>query len=269
VKGVLTSLANPRVRRARGLQRARERSASGLVLAEGVKVVRELLDLPERVVEIFWAEQVTERPGGGSMLDRARAAGVPLVQVTDAVLERLADTRTPQGVVAVARLTPATLPEILARPGDVLVLAGVQDPGNMGTLIRSAEAAGAAGVVLGPGCADPAGGKAVRAAAGSVFRLPWAEWDGPIETLADYLKAESCVVCVAQVDGDISPREAARYARVAWILGAEGQGVPAELAAVADCAVRVPMAPPVDSLNVAIAGSLLLFSRGGAASGGG
>ncbi|MDH5525764.1 MAG: RNA methyltransferase [Nitrospirota bacterium] len=258
---ILTSVANPHVRKARALHQGKHRRESGLALAEGVKVVTELLDLPGRVRELFWCSTVYERPGGTALLEKAAAAGVQLTGVSTPVLARIADTRTPQGVVAVVALTPAPLMQVVTGTGDLLVLAGVQDPGNVGTLMRSAEAAGACGVIIDRNCADPTGFKAVRAAAASVFRLPWGVWDAPADSLADYLKSESFTVCVAQVDGDTSPADLPAGVRAAWVMGAEGQGVPLELAAAADRAIRIPMAPPVDSLNVAVAGSLLMFGR--------
>ncbi|MBI5135731.1 MAG: RNA methyltransferase [Nitrospirae bacterium] len=257
----LTSTANPRVRWVKGLHQARQRRAEGVAVAEGIKAVAELAADPARVVAVFWSETCAGRPEGTALLDALGRAGVPLTEVAPHVLDAMADTRTPQGVIAVVRCAPADLEALLARPGDVLVLDGVQDPGNVGALLRSAAAAGAAGVVLAGGCADPTQPKAVRSAAGCLLRLPFVAWHDAPEVLADRLKAAGCRLAVARADGAEPPARVAAAGRVAWVLGAEGGGVCAGLRARADVSVAIPMAAGVESLNVAVAGSLLLFAR--------
>jgi len=256
----LTSTANPKVRRIKGLHQAKARVAEGVALAEGIKVVAELAARPERLLEVFWSETCAARPQGAELLDRLAAAEVSLWEVSEHVLSAMADTRTPQGVVAVVSCQPARLDALLAQGGDVLILDGVHDPGNVGTLIRTAGAAGAAGVVLTGNGADPTAPKVVRSAAGCQFTLPFVVWKEAPEPLAEALNKSGCRIAVARSLGGSAPATVGE-GRVAWVLGSEGGGVSTRWEVLADLTVALPMANGVESLNVAVAGSILLFSR--------
>ncbi|MFQ5509530.1 MAG: TrmH family RNA methyltransferase [Leptospirillia bacterium] len=243
----------------RGLKQSAARREEGLAVAEGPKAVEELLFAADQVECLFWCET-----GSGEAARLAlefSRAGAPVEEMSPTVLAAAADTRTPQGVIAVVRVAPTPMGDLLAASGDMLLLDGVQDPGNVGTLIRSAEAAGAAGVILLDGSADPTGAKAVRAAAGSVFRLPWLRWTGPLDDLADTLRKNGRPVAIATADGAVSPAEAAAHGAVCWVVGTEGAGVSDGLRRCADLTVSLPMSGGVDSLNAAVAGSLLLYTR--------
>ncbi len=257
---VLTSTANARVRWVKSLHQGKHRRAEGVLLAEGIKAVAELAARPDCLKQVFWAESCTRRPEGAALIEALSGGDVPLQPVADHVLTAMADTRTPQGVVAVAACAPAPLERVLSRTVDVLVLDGLQDPGNVGTLIRTAAAAGAAGVVLVGGCADPTGPKAVRSAAGCLFSLPFTLWREPIEPLAAALKRADCRIAVYRASGGTRP-DRLGAGRIAWIVGAEGAGVSDLWDDRADLSVAIPMAGGVESLNVAVAGGLLLFSR--------
>jgi TrmH family RNA methyltransferase len=261
VTEIITSTANPSVRWVKRLQKAKNRRAEGVALAEGVKAVRELCAQPERVVQLFWARPCLEKPGGRTLIDRLATSSIPHQEVAEHVLEAMADTQSPQGVLAVAKCAPATLDDLAQSDGDVLVLDGVQDPGNVGTLIRSVAASGGAGVVLARACSDPTGPKVVRAAAGAVFNVPYVVWDQPAEDLADALQAMGCRIAVARADGKSDPARVVDGGRIAWVMGAEGGGVSDALRSRADLSVAIPMAAGVESLNVAVAGSLLLYFR--------
>jgi TrmH family RNA methyltransferase len=192
------------------------------------------------------------------------------VRVTTAeqrVIEAICDTRSSQGVVAVCRLPEPDLPALLSRPGPVVLVERLSDPGNLGTIIRTAEAVGAAGVITTPGSVDPWNPKTVRAAAGSSFRLPVvADQDG-LAVLELLAKGERTSVALTA--------EATREARqligewlgsgaqadsIAWIVGSEAHGISNELAQTADLRARLPMRAPVESLNAAIALSVCLYA---------
>lgn len=156
----------PSVRAARRLRRRRERAETGRLLVEGPHAVAEAVD---HLVEVFATMPQSAR--GEQALERCRSAGVPVVTVTERALSALADARTPQGIVGVAQWPRRGLADL--RDAQLLiVLDGVADPGNLGTVVRTADAAGADGVVLTRGSVDPTNAKAVRASAGSMFHLP-------------------------------------------------------------------------------------------------
>lgn len=240
----------------RGLHRRKERIASGLFLAEGIRVVEELLDskLELRLAVVAPALQATER--GRRLLDRLRDA-TPVRQVDDRSLGALAGTQTPQGVLVVAHaprheLTGMELPDTAT----ILILDGVQDPGNFGTLVRTADAFGVAGVAVLPGTVDPWNAKSVRAAAGASFRIPIVE-TGAAE-LGGWLRAEGFSIYGADAGGeDVTRVELAP--RAALVVGNEGAGLSAAAREIVDTTVAVPIEPHVESLNVAVAGGILLF----------
>ena len=186
------------------------------------------------------------------LVNRARATGATITYVDGEQLERALTTRTPQPIVAVAPLPVGSAVEVADRAREtglpVVVLAGVSDPGNAGTVIRSAAAAGAAGVLLTPGSVDPTNPKVVRASAGALFALPVAGVEDP---------ASLGLTTVAAVAGGDSPDEVDLSGPVALVLGGEAAGLPEGLTW--DAEVSLPLDGGVESLNVAMAGTVLLY----------
>lgn len=256
----LRSASGARVRWLRALHKPRVRQREGLAIAEGLKAVAELVPLADRVVHLFWSGAAEARGEGRALVAAFRERGVAMDRVEEGLLERLSDTRAPQGVIAVARAAPKPLDAVLGARADLLVLEDVQDPGNVGTLIRTVEAAGGAGLVLAGASADPTGPKCVRAAAGSVFRVPWVVWPGAPAALAQRIRGAGYALGIASPGGTPLP-EALPDGPVAWALGAEGAGVSPELRRHGTFTAAIPMAPGVDSLNVAVAGAVLLYAR--------
>jgi TrmH family RNA methyltransferase len=183
--------------------------------------------------------------------------GVPVFDVTEAVLKVMSEAVTPQGVVAVAEMRPASVFDVAG--GDlVVVLAEVRDPGNAGTLIRSAEAAGAAGIVFTDGSVDPYAPKTVRAAAGSLFRLPIVR-DVSLRDAVGALREAGHRILGADATSPSHIDEIELPGRLTFVLGNEAWGVPPDAAELLDETVGIRMPGPTESLNVAVAGSILLF----------
>lgn len=243
----------------RDLGRRRGRERRGLALAEGVRLVEEALlaRVPIRGVAVAPTLEGTAR--GRALKDALDGAGVRQVTVTAAELEQLADTEHPQGVVAVIeppRWTLSDLRPAARRP--VLVLDAVQDPGNVGTMLRTALAFGAAGVIAVTGTAELTNPKVVRGAMGALFRLPWASADEA--ELAEWLEACRAELWVAAMDGEpASLVGASAPERIALVIGNEGAGVRDSLAARAARRISVPLPGPVESLNAATAAAILLY----------
>lgn len=193
-------------------------------------------------------------------LDRLEEAGSHVVRVTSDVLNAMSPVRTPSGVVALARRPSTPLAAVFA-PAPFLVLAAVevQDPGNVGALVRTAEAAGASGVVSAGVAADPLGWKALRAAMGSAFRLPVARLAAAADIVRE-TRARGGRVLALVPRGGTAITEVDLRGPVCLLLGGEGRGLPDDLAIGADQRVQLPMRPPVESLNVAVAGALALYA---------
>ena len=241
----------------RSLRQRRAREAEGLFLAEGVRAVEDLLASPLPIRLAVAASTLGDMPRGQALMDVLAARGVALRETGERELAALADTETPQGILAVAPIPAAGLDALRLEgydPAVVLVLDAVQDPGNFGTLARTAEALGAAGLVALPGTVDPWNPKSVRAAMGSTFRLPVVEtaWDA----LGPWLRAQGAETLAAVVGG--TPLGDQRPRRAALVLGNEGAGVGNETRARADRAVGIPLRGRAESLNVAAAGAILL-----------
>jgi len=188
----------------------------------------------------------------------AAAAARPRL-VSRAVLERIADTKTPQHLLAIARRRDVPVAELFARPGPLVFLFGLQDPGNLGAVVRVAEAAGGAGVAAAPGSADFFHPRAVRASAGSVLRLP-VSGRVSFEPFARDAKEAGRVLCGAVPSGGDDPFLSPAPQASVIVVGSEGSGLPAGAYRYLDRRLTIPMRPPVDSLNAAVAAALLLYS---------
>jgi RNA methyltransferase, TrmH family len=192
------------------------------------------------------------------VVERARAAGITVTEVSEAVMAHLTSAVTPQGIVAVARFVDVTLDELASDLGLVPVLCAVRDPGNAGAILRSADASGASGVVFSTSSVDVYNPKAVRASAGSLFHLPVVREAGAPEAVAA-LRGRGARILAAAPDGPRSLYEADLTGPVAVLFGNEAWGLRPEVRELADEAVRVPIEGRAESLNLAAAAALVLF----------
>lgn len=242
------------------LQTTRQRAKEGLFLVEGVRGAGEFL-APDARLGIRFAlvsPRLTELQGGEALRDQLQDSGIPVETLEDQELWALSATEQPQGVLLVGEEpTEAWHPEDLPSGPRLLILDGIQDPGNVGTLVRAARAFGLDGVVALDGTCDPWNPKAVRASAGAPahIQIHRADW----ETVSSWLQAEGIPLLVAEAGG-VDVRRAEMAHTWAMVLGSEGTGVRPEIRTEAAQHLAIPMTPGVDSLNVAMAGSILLFS---------
>ena len=241
---------------ARDLRRRRARERQALFVAEGVRTVEELLAAGLAVRGLLAAPAVREAERGGALLARARDRGIAVHEVDADDFASAASTDAPQGVLAVAEVPARGLPDLDVAAGrPLLVLDAVQDPGNVGTMIRTAAAFGAAGVVALPGTVDLWNPKVVRSAMGALFRLPAVP--APLPALAAFLGERDVPLWGADMHG--TPLDGASAPpRVAIAVGNEGAGLSEEVRRSADRLVSIPIAADVESLNVAVAAGILL-----------
>ena len=259
---VITSAANPAVKAARKLTRRHGRSRAGdSFLVEGPQAVGEGLAFLQRVFVTTAALQTQ-----AELVQRCRDGGVEVLAVDDAVLAELATTVTPQGIVGVAALAAPPL-ETVVTPGALLVvLHQVRDPGNAGTAIRTADAAGADAVILTAGSVDPRNPKAVRASTGSLFHLPVID-NVAFADLVSTAAASGVRLVGASADGATDHTDANLGGGVALVFGNEAHGLPAAVRAACDALVRVPLpeAPRpgysgvAESLNLAATVAVLAY----------
>jgi RNA methyltransferase, TrmH family len=269
----VTSIRSPRVKAARQLARRSSRQRTRLFLAEGPQAVREALAwsraAPQHcdgaacvVTELFVTAEAWSRHD--ELVARASAQGVPVLAVSGQVMAELAQTVTPQGLLAVCRFIDVALERLTeAAPRLVVLLANVRDPGNAGTVLRTADAAGADGVVFSDSSVDPYNSKCVRASAGSLFHVPVVA-GSPLRQAAAALRGAGMQVLAAdggadrQLDGLEADGGLGRP--TAWLFGNEAWGLPADLLALADEAVAVPIYGRAESLNLAAAAAVCLYA---------
>lgn len=228
------------------------RAREGRYLIEGPKVIGDALDSGIVVEDLFLDAGSLDDP----TVARAREAGVRCHVVSDHILRTLADATTPQGQVAVARRSTVALPEVLASTGLILVLAQVRDPGNAGTLVRTAAAVGADAVVFTHGSVDPFGPKTLRAASGSIFKVPIAEASS-LSTALHSLRQKGLTTIATDAHSERALYDLDLTVPVAVVVGNESWGI--ESSEAFDERAAIPMPGDVESLNVAIAGSLFLL----------
>ncbi len=240
----------------RDLHRPRGRERRGLALAEGVRLVEEVLaaGVECRAVVVSPALGGTER---GRALRAALESAGPVTETTDDELAQLAATEHPQGVVAVIVPKRWTLDDIVIGPsGVVVVLDALQDPGNVGTIVRTALALGGKGVVTLPGTADLENPKTMRSAMGATFRLPALRSEE--RTLREWLDRHRVTVAATAMEGQ--PFDRARLTGpLALVFGNEGAGLTSELGRNAKLTVSIPLEPGAESLNVAVAAGIFLY----------
>ena len=240
---------------ARRLTRRRWRDREGAFLVEGQRAVADALGVPGTLREVFVAR---DHESLAPVSAAAEAAGVPVVAVPAPVLDSLSTTTTPQGVVAVAHAAGVGLGDLDPGAGIVVVLDAVRDPGNAGTLVRSAAAAGAGGLVFCDGSVDPWHPKVVRAASGSLWRIPIVRGVSLDEALGG-LGARGLRLVGTAVSATESIYTADLSGPLAIVLGNESWGIDEARTRLLDDIVGIPLAAGVESLNVAVAGSIILF----------
>jgi TrmH family RNA methyltransferase len=269
---MLTNIGSDRVRSVRALSRRAVRERAGLFLAEGPQAVREVVaHRPDTVQDLYFESRDSEAPGvteqavlrQRTLLDAAQAAGLSIRAVSHDVLVAMSDAMAPQGVVAVCRRIDVNLDAVLGqRPRFLVILTNVRDPGNAGTVIRSADAAGADAVLLSDSSVDIYNPKVVRSTVGSLFHLPIVT-GVPIATLLDRVRAAGLDLLAADGSGDTLLGDVDLSRSHAWVMGNEAWGLEPEVRAACDSVVRVPIYGKAESLNLAMAATLCLYQSAG------
>ena len=252
---MITSIHNPRVQMIRKLQaQAKVRQAEQAFVIEGVRLAEEALGAGWEARQVLYTAELDQR--GQAAVEAFTARGVPGEQVSQAVMKAVSDTETPQGILVVLSLQPSPIPAV---SDFTLILDGVRDPGNLGTILRTAAAAGVRAVLLAPGSADAFAPKVVRAGMGAHFRLPVHSmgWEAIKSFLKDPVGKPG--VYLADSAAGIPYTQADFRSPLALIVGGEAGGAGSEAVSLADEKVHIPMPGGSESLNAAVAASILLF----------
>jgi TrmH family RNA methyltransferase len=245
---VVTSRSNARVKQLRAAFAGQARLSSGLIAIEGEHLLEESVRSQQALKTVF----ISERRELPSFVP----GGVEVIRLANDVFQSCVETQSPQGIAALLVPPIYTLDDILRGTPLLLIAVGLQDPGNLGTLIRSAEAFGATGILTTPGTVSPWNQKAMRASAGSVFRVPTA---AATPEVMEALEQQSVRLLAAMKDEATPIDQASLTGPVAFLIGNEGAGLAEGWLAMADERITIPCPGWVESLNAAVAGSLLLY----------
>ncbi|HYL98398.1 MAG TPA: RNA methyltransferase [Blastocatellia bacterium] len=261
----ITSRQNPLVKRFRKVRSGVERHH---VLIEGIRLVEEAIESGVHFECVAFTSELDSTERGRVLSQKLQHVPCRGAFLTNQLLDYIADTETPQGVVATVTRPVFALDDVFARAPQLIVIAdNLQDPGNLGTIARTAEAAGASGLITTPGTVNPYAAKAVRASMGSAFRLPLVP-GVKLSDLAPMLKDTGIKVVVAEAPSTMRSKEAFQSkpfvsadmaGPTAIVLGGEAAGPSEKAVGIADEIVYVPMAPGVESLNVSVAAAVLLY----------
>lgn len=253
---------NPLLKQLRQAFSRAQRTEEGDCAIEGARMVEEAIRSGLRFRALFFRESAQDR---AQRLLPQIGAHVETLLVPDKLFDAAVASETPQGVAALVRFKEFSLDHLLENErlqvGPIIALAGLQDPGNLGTIVRSAEAFGSAGIILGEGTVSPLNAKAVRASAGSLFRLPIVGASTPAgldEVFAQLRGQNVRLIATSSHKGTPLP-EASLTSPLAIFIGSEGFGLSRELMAQVDEVVAIPHAPQVESLNAGVAGSIVLY----------
>jgi TrmH family RNA methyltransferase len=269
---MITSSRNPKIQLVRDLlAHPKARYETKAFVVEGVRLIEEAWRAGWSVRLVLCRDDLSAR--GRNLADQFIAQGIPVEQVVPSILEAVSDTQTSQGILAVVNIRPLPLPP---RPDFLLILDGVRDPGNLGTILRTASAAGVQAALLPPGVTDPYAPKVVRSAMGAHFRLPihsssWPDIRAYLcrtgEALSSHALAETDFnrpmprpnVYLADAQGELCYTQADFRSPLALVIGGEAEGAGAEAQALTDYHVHIPMPGGAESLNAAVAAAILLF----------
>lgn len=256
---LITSVTNRYVKLARSLKERSWREKKGLYLIEGIHLLEEARQAGIPLEVVLYSPQIFATSRGEQLVAGLQQAGYRCLAVTEELMVTMSSTVTPPGIVAVAPTRVFSLADLLAVPSPLLMIAaGIQDPGNLGTIWRTALGAGATGLVLTRGSVDPFNPKVIRAAMGATFKLPVVSGVEPAALVRE-LEACGIKLVVADVGASLVFWQADLSGSLALAVGSENQGPGGELLAAATARVGIPLVGPVESLNAAVAAALLLY----------
>lgn len=258
----LTGSQNPVIKEVRSLRNKNSRDERGLYFIEGTRfveeVIKEYLNRNAEIKYLVVSDSLAVSAQTAGMTDTCEKRGLKVYVVPDALFESISDTRNPQGILAVMRLQKAYLKDAAVSEGLLVILDNIRDPGNMGTIIRTADAAGASGIIIPDGCVELFNPKVLRSTMGSVYHLPIWHCGNTQEAMA-FCREKGFSLYASHLEGSVSIYDADLSRNTALIIGSEAEGISEETLSNADILVRIPMAGKAESLNASVAAGVMIF----------
>lgn len=256
----ITSPSNPHIRDLLSSLRKRPGKEERLFLIEGVHLLEMALSSGADIREIFFTDLFRNKPESNRLFELFRSddKDIKYVEVTGRILGRLTETETPQGIAALISGKSLQVSDLASGNNPfIIVLDKIQDPGNLGTIIRTSDAASADAVIILPGTCDVYMQKTIRSTAGSIFNIPVVQTR--LEELVPFLRAKGITIAVASADAEISVFDAGLDMPVALVFGNEAHGISSEVRAIADIRMKIPIFGRAESLNVASSAAICIY----------
>lgn len=255
----LTGSSNPIIKEVRSLKNKSSREEKGLYFIEGSRFVKEALAQEQALImSIIASDSFALSKGSDDLIKKAAQRAQKSYVVPDSLFRSISDTQNPQGILAVLKQEKRYLIEHKPAKGLLVVLDSIKDPGNMGTIIRTADAAGCTGVVITEGCVDVYNPKVLRSTMGSIFHIPVYHGTGIKETM-ETLRKGGFLMYVSHLEGAISIYDADLSANIGLVIGSEAEGVSDLAVENADCLIKIPMSGRAESLNASVAAAVIIF----------
>jgi RNA methyltransferase, TrmH family len=255
---MISSTSNPEIKRIVKLKNRKYRDESNQFVIEGVHLLEMALRADVSVHWIYCTDLFSAGTAGKVILETANELEIPVTFVSEQVLKKISDTETPQGVLGIANMVPTLDWQKHLQSGPVVVVDRIQDPGNLGTIVRTADSAGADGILLLNGTVDMYNSKTVRSSMGSVFNVPFAQ-NIPFLQAYEQLKNLGYTLVAADIHGAKVYHAAQFPKKTALVVGNEGQGLAQDIRQHVDVSVKIPMLGKAESLNVAVACGIILY----------
>ncbi len=258
---LVTSSQNPEVKQYTALLRKKYRDRTGLIPLEGVRLIEEALKQQVEFTSVLYSEELLKRLQGRELLQTIsiKQPEVRTINTAKGLLKETADTENPQGILAVVKKPEYHLNQVTESKNPfILVLSGVQDPGNLGSMIRTASAAHVSGVIVTRGTVDIYNPKTLRGTMGAIFQIPVVSIKD-VESVINYLRDCDIKIMVTDLEGKISCFQTDFTAPTAVVFGSEAFGVSEELKIAADQSIKIPILGPVESLNVSVSAGVIVY----------
>lgn len=255
---LISSSQNDVIKRLKSLKSRKGREETGLFYVEGFRSVDEAIKEKTDIAEIVVSQEFLSNSHNENILSRIDFLNITEHLLTDKLFKEITDTETPQGILAIMKIKKLDPDNIAGNEGLFLILDSIRDPGNMGTIIRTADAAGFSGVVVSRGCVDVYNPKVLRSTMGSIFHIPIYQFDDIMDAIR-FMKSRGLRMLATHLEGNVSAFEVHMSGGVAIIIGSEAEGVSAEAISMADTLVRIPMVGKAESLNASVAAGILMY----------
>lgn len=256
---VISSSENPIIKHVKQLMKRKMREQYQEYIIEGVRIIKDALENEKTLKQILFCDELYETAGGEELLENLQQKGMASYKIPVQLFKELSDTQNPQGIMAVVSMDIHSMEEILNRPqGFYIILDRIQDPGNMGTIIRTADAAGADAIFITKGSVDLYNSKTIRATMGSIFHVPILSTGSTSETI-DLLKTNGIKIVTTSLEGEKYYFEVEYKGLCGIIVGNEANGVQHEDMMASDILVKIPMPGKAESLNASVAASIVMY----------